>query len=201
MTKPKKAATPEPKPKRTKKAATKSTAKASTSADKPARTKALKSANTAIVQVNGRRATHPDRSPVYTPQLADEICRRLSEGETLSSICRTKGFPSKGTVIAWSLETAHPFAERYAKAREAGYHVLADEILDIANDTSRDITVRPDGTFQVDHEHINRSRLKFDARKWILSKMLPRVFSDRVALTGENGGPLQFTFLPGDENL
>jgi hypothetical protein len=47
----------------------------------------------------------------------------------------------------------------------------------------------PTETALVDHEHINRSRLKIDSRKWLLSKLLPSKFGDRVAaeLTGADG--------------
>jgi hypothetical protein len=56
--------------------------------------------------------------PVYTPELAHEICRRLAEGETLKVICREKGMPSASTVRRWVLDDVEGFADLYA--REAG---------------------------------------------------------------------------------
>jgi hypothetical protein len=53
----------------------------------------------------------------------------------------------------------------------------------------------------VDHENIQRARLRVDSRKWILSKMLPKIYGDRSELVGRDGGPVQITFIPGDENL
>jgi hypothetical protein len=49
-----------------------------------------------------------------------------------------------------------------------------------------------DGTpiLKLSHENVNRSRLRVDSRKWLLSKMLPRVYGEKVALTGEGGTPL-----------
>ena len=41
----------------------------------------------------------------------------------------------------------------------------------------------------VDHDHIARSRLRVDARKWLLSKMLPKVYGDKVALGGDADAP------------
>lgn len=86
------------------------------------------------------------------------------------------------------------FCER---ARQIQFHRWADEILTIADDSSQDVVIRqlPDGTTErvVNHEHINRSKLRIDSRKWVLSKLLPSKFGDRVAseLTGANGGPIK----------
>jgi hypothetical protein len=37
----------------------------------------------------------------------------------------------------------------------------------------------------VDHDHIQRSRLRVDTRKWLLSEMSPKVYGDRLALAGD----------------
>jgi hypothetical protein len=54
---------------------------------------------------------------------------------------------------------------------------------DIIDDDSGDWTVRrcKDGTTEtvVDHQNINRSRLRVSSRRWILSKALPRIHGDR----------------------
>ena len=162
--------------------------------DRPTRTRA------AVAQANG-----PARSYLYTQKLADEICRRLANGESLKSIARTPGFPSEATIREWSLDVAHPFAVPYARAREAGYHKLAEELLEISDDSSRDLIeheTRDGGTvLTVNHEHIQRARLRVDTRKWILSKMLPKVYGDKFQVGGEGGGPLTFKLIPGDEKL
>ncbi len=46
---------------------------------------------------------------------------------------------------------------------------------------------------ELNSENIQRSRVRIDTRKWLLSKMLPRIYGDKseVALTGPNGGPVQ----------
>ena len=82
-------------------------------------------------------------------------------------------------------------------ARQIQFHRWADEILTIADDSSQDVVIRqlPDGTTErvVNHEHINRSKLRIDSRKWILGKLLPSKFGDRVAseLTSANGGSIK----------
>jgi hypothetical protein len=62
---------------------------------------------------------------------------------------------------------------------------LADEILEIADDSSNDWMVRRkrDGsTYHViDHDNIARAQLRIAARSWRLSKALPRHYGARPA--------------------
>jgi hypothetical protein len=101
------------------------------------------------------------------------------------------------TVIAWALDDTHGFAARYARAREVGFTLIAEEILEISDNSSGDFVERPgkDGetTKVVDHEAIARARLRVDSRKWMLSKMLPKIYGDRVVneLVGKDGGPVE----------
>jgi hypothetical protein len=73
-----------------------------------------------------------------------------------------------------------------------GYLKLADELLEIADDGTNDWMKRfgKDGEdlgWALNGEHIARSRLRVDTRKWLLSKCLPKVFGDRIAT--EHSGP------------
>src|SRR5690606_7206910 len=136
------------------------------------------------------------RPSLYTEELAEKICARLADGESLNSICKDDGMPSERTVRTWALDKNHPFSPKYAQAREIGYLKMADELLDIADDGTNDWMVREreDGssTELVNHEHIQRSKLRVDTRKWLLSKMLPKVFGDKVSteVTGKDGKDL-----------
>jgi len=115
----------------------------------------------------------------YTLKLADEICERLAEGESLRRICRDEHMPNKATVFRWlGLHTS--FRDQYARAREAQADALADEILDIADDGLNDSYEDDEGNRRTDHDVIARSKLRVDARKWIASKLKPKVYGDRV---------------------
>jgi hypothetical protein len=74
------------------------------------------------------------------------------------------------------------------RARESGYHKMADELLEIADDASNDFMERKgkdgEAVMVVDHDHIARSRLRVDTRKWLLSKALPKVYGDKLELAG-----------------
>jgi hypothetical protein len=116
-----------------------------------------------------------------------EICRRLIDGESLLHICRTAGMPTEGTVRLWVRLDRDGCAAQYTQARELGYERLADQLLEIADDGTNDWIDR-DGERVWDRDHVMRSRLRVDTRKWMLSKMLPKVYGDRTQLVGDGGG-------------
>jgi hypothetical protein len=151
-------------------------------APRPTRTKAATAA-----------AQGPANSYIYTEAIADEICSRLARGGSLKSICRSDGMPDIATVLKWALDTTHDFSQRYARAREVGYRVLAEELLEISDDSKGDLAQGEDGRKAVDHEHIARARLRVDTRKWMLSKMLPKLYGDKITseLVGQGGGPVK----------
>jgi hypothetical protein len=118
----------------------------------------------------------------YSPEIAAEICRRLSEGEALTEICRTKGYPSKAVIFNWQTADINGFADQYAEARKVGWFGIAEEMLELSDNGSNDWMLRndPDNAgWQFNGEHYQRSRLRLDTRKWLLSKMLPKIYGDR----------------------
>lgn len=131
----------------------------------------------------------------YTPEIAIEICQRLGEGESLTRICKSEHLPHVTTVLDWAKKDLNGFAQQYADARARGYEYHADIITDIADDGSNDWMERNDpenAGWQANGEHLQRSRLRVDTRKWLLSKMLPKVYGDKLTqeLTGKDGAPL-----------
>lgn len=104
----------------------------------------------------------------YSQELADSICERLADGESLRSICSADDMPAKTTVFRW-LGANQEFRDQYARAREEQAESLADEITEIA-DTADDAQI---------------ARLRIDARKWVASKLKPKRYGDRLELSGE----------------
>ena len=74
------------------------------------------------------------------------------------------------------------FSDLYARAKRLQIEVIIDEILEIADDTSKDNVINEDGKSTINHEHINRSRLKIDTRKWLAAKLCPRLYGDKEEL-------------------
>lgn len=141
--------------------------------------------------------------------MADTICGRLAEGETLRGICRDDAMPDQTTVFRW-LRTDEDFRKQYALAREAQADAWADEIIDIADDGTNDFiggrNVRLNGVYaptedktdpRVNAEHIQRSKLRVDARKWLMAKAAPKKYGDKITneMTGPNGSELRPTII------
>ena len=136
------------------------------------------------------------RPTAYSVEMGQAILSRLAEGESLRAICRSEDMPARSTVYAWVMDDVDGFSGQYARAREMQAHSLADDQVDIADNGSNDWMERndPDNPgWQANGEHLQRSRLRFDARKWAASKILPKVYSDRIQqeVTGADGAPVQ----------
>lgn len=126
---------------------------------------------------------------MFTQEKADAICARLVGGLSLRKACEAEGGPDPSTVLRWVSDNP-AFAQQYAHARKIGYQLLADEIIEISDDSSGDIIDTEQGP-KVDAERVARSRLRVDSRKWMLSKMLPKVYGDKVAVVGDPDEPVR----------
>lgn len=122
------------------------------------------------------------RPSVYSEAVADEILRRMAEGETLSAICHEEGMPARSTVSLWAIKDEPVgFSDRYERARMLQALAIGEDAIDIADDRS---------------DEANSRRVRVDTRKWFASKMHPAKFGDSAALklSDPDGKPLVFTF-------
>ena len=123
---------------------------------------------------------------------ADIICERLAEKHTLREIAAELGCTA-GAIAIWANEDEE-FAKRYARAMDLRTDLMAEELLEISDDGTNDWMERQVGEDQtitvVDHEHIARSRLRVDTRKWLMAKMMPKKYGERMAVTGADGKDL-----------
>jgi hypothetical protein len=116
------------------------------------------------------------RPSSYTEEIAEEICNRLAEGQSVYEISRNEWMPHIRTVYRW-LEDNEEFRHQYARAREMQGYTHAGMAIETAR-TAQDAGL---------------GRLAYDALKWHASKLVPKVYGDKteVAVTGANGGPVQ----------
>lgn len=103
---------------------------------------------------------------MYTREVGDAICEALEGGASLRAAAREAGI-SHSTVLGWT-ETDEVFRDQYTRARARGYATWADDILD--------------ETTGVSAQDVAAARLRFDAKRWMLSKMLPKVYGDKLDL-------------------
>ena len=149
------------------------------------------------------------RPCLYTPEIAAEVLNRMGGGETLTSICRDAHLPSDAVIWDWSSEDRRPndvpatFASDFARARARGHDAIAAGTLEIADDGRNDWMERHGEDslgWAINGEHVSRSKLRIETRLKLLAKWDKR-YGDRVALTGEGGGPIRVLATSKDEDL
>jgi hypothetical protein len=118
----------------------------------------------------------------YSAEIASTICDRLAEGKSLRAICADAGMPDKATVFRW-IGRHKEFRDRYAWAREAQADDILEEILEIADDSSRDYVKKtgPDGkvSWVADPDHIASCRLRIKTRFRIVALLAPKKYGNR----------------------
>jgi hypothetical protein len=125
----------------------------------------------------------------YSHELADAICELVASGNSIRTICSAENMPSKSSVFKW-LRDNKDFADQYARAKEDVLEHYADELVEIADDTSDDVS----GELRMPNSvAVQRSKLRVDTRKWVLSKLAAKKYGDKLDmnLSGKDGGPIQ----------
>jgi hypothetical protein len=145
--------------------------------------------------------------PQYDRQKAVfAVLEELASGASLIATCKREGFPSFTTFMRWLAEEGKAgelLRDQYARAREAQAEVMAEEILAIADEECTMVKADKhgsrdddgDGNTEVvfDSTAVQRNRLRVDSRKWLLSKMAPKKYGDKIQAehTGSNGGAIE----------
>lgn len=128
----------------------------------------------------------------FTQELADAICERLADGESLRRVCEDEAMPAKSTVFRW-LAADKAFQDQYMRAREVQADSWADDILEIADDGRNDTYADGDGNERTNQDVIARSRLRVDTRKWLMARMAPKKYGEKITqeITGKDGGAIE----------
>lgn len=121
----------------------------------------------------------------YTPELAEQICKNIAEGESLRRICMKDGMPSRMTVLRWLERDHEGFVAKYARAREAQADTMDDFILDVANACTPE-------TAQAD-------RVKIGAYQWRAMKLAPKKYGDKQQV--EHTGAMKVVISEPDSQL
>lgn len=117
------------------------------------------------------------------------IDKITTEGASLRSVLSQPNMPSSKTFYQW-LESDEEKRKQYTRACEDRADLIFDEILDIADENNADVYIDDAGDAKIDGNTVQRSRLKIDARKWMLSKMNPKKYGDKIDHT-TNGESIQ----------
>ena len=113
----------------------------------------------------------------YTQEIADKICLRLSQGESLRSICRDSEFPAQSTVFKWLTEQK-AFSERYAQAQERKMEAWQESLDEIADEALAEVKKCDDP--KIASALVQAYRAKIDTRKWSMSKLAPKKYGEKI---------------------
>jgi hypothetical protein len=154
-------------------------------------------------KVKAKGAATPPKAPqapkkasrsTYTKQMADIICIRLSEGESLKEIVRSEGMPDRATVYRWLLEQPQ-FCDMYTRAREEQADTLADEIIAIADESPEINEIRDKHgdvvDIKIDSGYVAYQKQRIEARKWTAMKLKPKKYGDKLELAGDPNNPMK----------
>lgn len=144
--------------------------------------------------------------------VVEHVCTELRKGRSLTAICtKDPGMPDEFHFRTWVEHDSPPgTAKEYALAREIGYSLLADEIIALSDATHAWVMIHAvdeEGKPRMDAEGkpvlieqlmplnsdiVAHKRVQIETRKWMLSKMLPKVYGDKIVQehTGADGGPI-----------
>lgn len=154
-----------------------------------------------IVRPSKARSTILGRPTLYNDEVVEEICERLSLGESLRLICKSDGLPDLPTVMRWLRKGEHKdFEDKYAQARVAQQEVWIEEMRDLA----KSIPERNPQTGGYDSAHVNHIRNQVMTMQWIASKLAPKRYGDVSKVTHEGNLGLSlrvFTGVPESEQL
>ena len=126
------------------------------------------------------------RTDAERMQLAEVVCESMRDGLSLRKACIEIGITAS-TFLEW-VSKDEVLADQYTRAREAMLDKMADELLEIA-----DAPVGTTDTGSTDSGAVQKQRLQVDSRKWLLSKLAPKKYGDKVeqTLLGADGGAVQ----------
>lgn len=116
-------------------------------------------------------------------EISAKVLEGMRNGMSAFKACQAAGVPHS-TFIGW-VNVDPDLADRYTRAREDLIERMAQEVLELSDS---DVGLQPDG--KRDWAAVQKHKLQVDTRKWLLSKLAPKKFGDKLELTGDPDRPL-----------
>lgn len=126
----------------------------------------------------------------------EQLLTCIAQHGNVARALRDCGVPS-GTFYDALHADADDLRGRYARAKELGLEGLANEMLELADNTLIGTKTKEtkDGTFDETGDNVDRSKLQIDTRKWLLARLLPKKYGDRLVHAGDDENPIAFADL------
>jgi hypothetical protein len=132
-----------------------------------------------------KKQTAP-RSPLERHQAAQKVFEGMRQGLSALKACKAVNL-SQSTLNRWMNEDSE-LAEEYARAREDLLEIVAEQIMEISDEP---VPTLANGA--VDSGAIQKQKLQVDTRRWLLSKLAPKKWGDKLELSGDKENPLAVT--------
>lgn len=113
-----------------------------------------------------------------TEEIFESICLKLeSSWKGINTLCREHDLESSSSFYHFK-NNSQKALERYTRAREIQLDYLEELLQELVFNESRDRATS--GTVNIGSNAINRDRLKADTLKFILSKLRPQKYGNRL---------------------
>lgn len=122
------------------------------------------------------------------------ILAAVASGETLTAVCQRLQIDASTVRQAYAADRPEGFQHDYARAREAQAEAWADEVVAEA-DRQGEYTKHG-----VDAGEIALRKLRVDTRKWLMARLHPRAYGERVDVTTQGERISGVVMLPPNEN-
>ncbi len=135
------------------------------------------------------------RPPLYTPELANEILDRISNGENQITICEDEHIPSYAVISKWVRDDVEGFQTKYACARDIQADYLAEQVMVVSTEALGVATGAP-GTGEAG-ARVMAKKILADNMKWYAGNMSSK-YSNRIKqeITGKDGGAIKTESAP-----
>lgn len=126
----------------------------------------------------------PTPKPVRDKEaICKEVLQGMRDGLSAFKACQKAGVP-QSTFNLW-VDGDSKLAEDYTRAREDLIERIASEIMELS-----DSEVPETGDGKRDWQAIQQRKLQVDSRKWLLSKLAPKKYGDKLELSGDPDNPV-----------
>jgi hypothetical protein len=120
----------------------------------------------------------------YSEEVAHEVCEAIASSSCgLETICKQNPhFPKPSTIYQW-LRKHKKFAEFYARAKQDQITVFIEDIIEISQNKSDDSFIDDMTKKRISNPSaVQRSRLEIDTKKWLASKLVPKIYGERYSV-------------------
>lgn len=137
---------------------------------------------------------HMARPSEYDPSIAADICTLIStESTSIRAVCNSdERFPEAKTFYRWML-SHDELRQLYARAKDEQLQILADDIQAITDEAPEmcEIPTKSGSYLAVDRGWLEQRRQRVEARKWLLSKLAPKKYGEKITHAGDSDQPLE----------